>query len=181
MANTQIHITENGTKTLATAGKYCDRNIDVNVAVPGKATQFTNYYKPEYVTLDYKVQVVSNEVTKIANAEVNLLKIPYHHAPGEVVQLRMRGIGSVRSNLVVVLYAEDGETRVNHFYTSNCAITYDSYGDAVMTFQAGTVTSMEWHYMELNFQYDFAASGTEALTGPIVTINEPIGNGGCAQ
>lgn len=33
MANTQIDITDNGTKTLATAGKYCDRNIDVNVAV----------------------------------------------------------------------------------------------------------------------------------------------------
>ena len=32
--NTQINITENGTATLATAGKYCDRNIDVNVNVP---------------------------------------------------------------------------------------------------------------------------------------------------
>lgn len=32
--NTQIAITENGTTTLATAGKYCDRNIDVNVNVP---------------------------------------------------------------------------------------------------------------------------------------------------
>jgi hypothetical protein len=32
--NTQINITENGTTTLATAGKYCDRNIDVNVTVP---------------------------------------------------------------------------------------------------------------------------------------------------
>lgn len=33
MANTQINITDNGTKTLLTAGKYCDRNIDVNVAI----------------------------------------------------------------------------------------------------------------------------------------------------
>lgn len=33
--NTQINITENGTTTLATAGKYCDRNIDVNVEVAG--------------------------------------------------------------------------------------------------------------------------------------------------
>lgn len=31
--NTQIEITQNGTTTLATAGKYCDRNIDVNVEV----------------------------------------------------------------------------------------------------------------------------------------------------
>lgn len=34
MANTQIDIRANGTTTLATAGKYCDRNIDVNVEVP---------------------------------------------------------------------------------------------------------------------------------------------------
>lgn len=29
----EVNITENGTTTLATAGKYCDRNIDVNVEV----------------------------------------------------------------------------------------------------------------------------------------------------
>lgn len=33
--NTQINITKNGTTTLATEGKYCDRNIDVNVNVDG--------------------------------------------------------------------------------------------------------------------------------------------------
>jgi len=31
--NTQVSITQNGKTTLATAGKYCDRNIDVNVDV----------------------------------------------------------------------------------------------------------------------------------------------------
>lgn len=35
MANTQINISTNGKTTLATAGKYCDRNIDVNVSVAG--------------------------------------------------------------------------------------------------------------------------------------------------
>ena len=35
MDNIQIPITENGTTTLATAGKYCDRNIEVNVNVNG--------------------------------------------------------------------------------------------------------------------------------------------------
>ena len=33
MANTQININESGTVTLATAGKYCDRNVDVVVDV----------------------------------------------------------------------------------------------------------------------------------------------------
>ena len=32
----QFNITENGTTTLATAGKYCDRNIDINVDVAGE-------------------------------------------------------------------------------------------------------------------------------------------------
>ncbi len=35
--NTQIEIKKNGTTTLATAGKYCDRNIDVNVSVGNDA------------------------------------------------------------------------------------------------------------------------------------------------
>ncbi len=36
MANIQIPVTENGTVTLATAGKYCDRNIDINVNAPNR-------------------------------------------------------------------------------------------------------------------------------------------------
>lgn len=34
MNNIEINITENGTTTLATVGKFCDRNIDVTVNVP---------------------------------------------------------------------------------------------------------------------------------------------------
>lgn len=34
--NTQIDIVKNGTTTLATAGKYCDRNIDINVNTPDR-------------------------------------------------------------------------------------------------------------------------------------------------
>ena len=36
MPNIQIPITENGTTTLATAGKYCDRNIEVKVNTPDR-------------------------------------------------------------------------------------------------------------------------------------------------
>ena len=35
MSNIQINISDNGTTTLATAGKYCDRNVDVVVDVQG--------------------------------------------------------------------------------------------------------------------------------------------------
>lgn len=45
MVNHQINITENGTKTLATAGKYCDRNIEVNVNVPGGMPVVPSYWK----------------------------------------------------------------------------------------------------------------------------------------
>ena len=37
MANIQIPVTENGIVTLATAGKYCDRNIDILVDAAGGA------------------------------------------------------------------------------------------------------------------------------------------------
>lgn len=244
MANTQIEIITNGTTTLATAGKYCDRNIDVNVAVPAsgitptgsinitengthdvanyaratvnvptgvtptgtvtidtngthdvtnyasavvnvstaKPTQFTNYYDPANVTIDYKVSVSSNVVSKAANTEVNILKIPYHHTANDSFALRMRGIGTSRGNLVVVFYGSDGETRVTHVFSnaSTNTITIDEYGDAVLTFPS-SITKYEWYYVELNFQYTWMSSATTALTGPIVTINEPIGNGGYAE
>lgn len=50
MANIQIPITENGTTTLATAGKYCDRNIEVNVNVEGGDTEtaYNEGRKDEY-------------------------------------------------------------------------------------------------------------------------------------
>ncbi len=46
--NTQIDITENKTTTLATAGLYCDRDIDVNVAVSHTAC-FDGTMSGEYV------------------------------------------------------------------------------------------------------------------------------------
>lgn len=51
MANIQIAITSNGTKTLATAGKYCDRNIDVNVNVGNDAIVFGTMNGSNKVTL----------------------------------------------------------------------------------------------------------------------------------
>ena len=64
MANTQISITANGTKTLATAGKYCDRNIDVNVNVPASG-----------ITPTGTKSITSNgthDVTIYASANVNV-------------------------------------------------------------------------------------------------------------
>lgn len=55
MANTQIAISQNGKTTLATAGKYCERNIDINVAVARTADDIPDYVKKEADSLASKV------------------------------------------------------------------------------------------------------------------------------
>ena len=66
MANHQINITANGTKTLATAGKYCDRNIDVNVNVPIP----NGYVKPSGTKTI--TENGTHDVTNYASASVNV-------------------------------------------------------------------------------------------------------------
>ena len=247
MANHQINITENGTKTLATAGKYCDRNIDVNVNVPipsgyikpsgsksitangthdvtqyasavvnvpvpsgyikpsgsktitengthdvtqyasavvdvaGKPTQFTNLYDPANVMVKKTINASSSGITYADDSYCNVIKVPYHHVKNEAVVMRIRGIGTVRDRAACGLLAADGETRVNHYQFSSTtyfALSYDEHGDATITFKGNTLTT-EWDYFVFVFQYTSINSGvTEAKTGPIITINEPIGNGG---
>lgn len=59
--NTQINITENGTTTLATAGKYCDRNIDVNVEVQSGFLNDADKVVDGTISGDY----VSDKVTSV--------------------------------------------------------------------------------------------------------------------
>ena len=213
MSNIQIDISSNGTKTLATAGKYCDRNIEVNVDVPpvgitptgtktittngvhdvtdyasakvqvegGQASVFTNYYDTSNVTIGYNVSGSSTDgIVRNADKETNILKIPYHHLVGEPFVLRLRGIGTVRSRNGFVMVAQDGNTRVNHYQISDVnyfALSYDDHGDATITCK-GTFLDREFYFVEFNFQYVGLNSATTALSGPIVTINESIGNGG---
>ena len=60
MANTQIAISQNGKTTLATAGKYCDRNIDINVAVASAEDAIPNYVKSEADSVVSKVVSAQN-------------------------------------------------------------------------------------------------------------------------
>lgn len=55
MANTQVSVSKNGKTTLATAGKYCARNIDINVAVASTADDIPDYVKAETDSLASKV------------------------------------------------------------------------------------------------------------------------------
>lgn len=59
--DTQINITENGTTTLATAGKYCDRNIDVNVNVNSSILYNADDLVQATISGDY----VSDKVTSV--------------------------------------------------------------------------------------------------------------------
>lgn len=180
MANTQINVTANGTTTLATAGKYCDRNIDVNVNVSGggvQPTQFTNLYDPSRVVVGKRT--TSTLGSYADDSECNYIRIPFHHVEGEPFAMRVRGIGTIRSRLHFFCFDEDGETAVTSG-TLNAYIdlSYDEYGDAVLTGKGTPFASREWYFIEFNFQYPSLSSATTAITGPIITINEPIGNGG---
>lgn len=217
MANTQIGITENGTTTLATAGKYCDRNIDVNVNVPvpsgyikpagsktitengthdvtqyasavvnvagGQATQFTNLFNLDNVTHGTRIDAnTSIGMQYVEDIQCNCIKIPFHHVPNEPVVMRFRGIGTIRDRNNSVTLAKDGETKVNHYTFINTSTTqfemsYDEHGDAMVTFK-GILLTAEWYYFVFNFQYFGVIKNATAMQGPIITINEPIGNGG---
>lgn len=56
----QINIDKNGTTTLATAGKYCDRNIDVNVNVPSDDSLVNSI-----IDRSFAGEYVNNDVTLI--------------------------------------------------------------------------------------------------------------------
>lgn len=60
MANIQINAEGNGLITLATAGKYCDRNIDVNVNVPGGMPIVPSYWK---TYLESKATEINNALS----------------------------------------------------------------------------------------------------------------------
>ena len=79
----QIDITQNGTTTLATAGKYCDRNIDVNVSVAVDHTScFDGTFKGEFIDNDitsvrYGAFADCNNITKVSLPNCNTISGNY--------------------------------------------------------------------------------------------------------
>lgn len=67
--NTKIDITKNGTTTLATAGKYCDRNIDVNVDTLADFVQGTavgEYVSDKVTNLKMAAFAQCKDLTKVS-------------------------------------------------------------------------------------------------------------------
>lgn len=184
MANTQISVTENGTTTLATAGKYCDRNIDVNVNVPGKPTQFVNVL--EYAdSLEVNKRFANNGTYNTSQPNgciavtLDLNKLPdskiLAHNTNE---FRFRGCTHIDAAFA---QSDDGTT-----YSAKGLgypiVRVDEYGDAIWTrgyiaaryvrFNIGIVLGTTSSNSALAEDFDPVAFGC------IVTFNEPIGNGG---
>ena len=185
MANTQINIKENGTKTLVTAGKYCDRNIDINVNVQSAApTQFVNVL--EYAdSLEVNKRFATNGSYGTSNPNSSIaVTINLNNLP-EGISLKhntneFRFRGCIHPDNVFA-QSSDGVT-----YSSKGLGTdikrVDEYGDAV--FQRGYI---DGNYVRFNIcMCSTFSSGNAALAedfdpvayGCIVTFNEPIGNGG---
>ena len=114
MANTQININKNGTTTLATAGKYCDRNIDVEVNVP-------NVIPEGYIKPSGSIEIKGNgtyDVTDKAKAVVN---VP---SDGEIVKGLMLGtITEFSSDTDMVrAYAFANCIKLTSIYLPNCNV-----------------------------------------------------------
>ncbi len=184
MANTQINITENGTKTLATAGKYCDRNIDVNVNVPVPPTQFVNVL--EYAdSLEVNKRFATNgSYNTNATNSIIAVTIDLNKLPSGITlkkntnEFRFRGCFYIEN---VFIQSSDGVTYSNKGLS--CDIKrVDEYGDAVfqrsyidgrfVRFNICLATTMTSSNPVLADDFDPVAYGC------IVTFNQPIGNGG---
>ena len=176
------YVKPSGSKTITENGTHDVTNFaSAVVNVAGKPTQFTNLYDVANVTVKTRLEVSSNTPAYTTDNNTNVVKIPFHHKKGEPVVLRMRGIGTVRDRYTCVVYGSDGTTRVQHYNFVNSgsfALSYDEHGDVKITFAGGIIDTYEWYWLGFNFQYPSINSGATAMTGPIITINEPIGNGG---
>lgn len=69
MANIEINIKENGKTTLATAGKYCARNVDVNVNVP-------NVIPEGYIKPSGSIEIKANGTYDVTEKETAVVNVP---------------------------------------------------------------------------------------------------------
>ena len=177
MANHKIDITKNGKTTLATAGKYCDRNVEVNVNVPEQQTQFTNLVNDGSTIIKYGYRPVSSGYTATENAVAIAIKV----TPNQEAKVRFRGsmylpfIYPANGNM----YCADEVTADGYksYSTIPKTISLDEHGDWMLTVQNPLKK-----YIIFGMGYTYSAYETvkpDAVTPiDIITLNEPIGNGG---
>lgn len=181
MANTQINISENGTTTLATSGKYCDRNIDVNVEVPSTElpTSFTNVLKHSSTTVSLnKYVTLASEGTATGEIAIIIdlvgLGITTHPT---TLNFRWRGMDFGSNTDIFVSTDKTSWTRWDYSYKA----TWDEHGDRIFTKSINYPTSNRYLKMGFNLKNNKISPTTitqSDVDNCILTINEPIGNGG---
>lgn len=193
----QFILKENGTKTFLTEGKYCDRNIEVHVDVPVKPTQFTNILDLPATLVKEGYRVITDTYSETSDgvAVVIPLKKGTH-------DIRVRGkwiwwflaiqisssVSGLRTNVYFSTSAPTDEAHggslfcthnatVNQYavITEGCKFSIDEYGDWYLTI---TVPQDGYLAFSLKDMSKVFAGGGSFNCNPIITIDEPIGNGG---
>lgn len=185
MANHKLSFTDNGTKTLLTAGKYCDRNIDVEVNVPKglQPTKFTNILELDTTIMNPGYRVTSTGYT----ATPGFVAITFPCPVGKH-KVRMRGkytsgfLGVMATNAAhySLMYQSEVPPNADGYSGAHLADTsvettnfgQDEYGDFYLSFEitkanayvSFSLKDMSSLLLNCTFPYN-----------PILTVDEPIG------
>lgn len=176
MANTQIDISANGTTTLKTAGKYCDRDIDIHVHVPSgtpSPTQFVNVLT--HSSTEIRLNQTYNGTVRNGAMCVIVDLAGLGITTTQKIEFRMRGLVIDLSN-TSIMRSVDKATWSS--LKSMVPPAIDGHGDCLVTISSLNPTSFP--YLLLTFRNSTAEVTMDTYSGAILTVNEPIGNGGYA-
>lgn len=162
MANTQINIGANGTTTLATAGKYCDRNIDVNVAVPASGINPTG---TKTITANGE-----HDVTNFAKANVNVPIPSGYIKPSGTKSITSNGTHDVTEYASATVNVPTGITPSgSKSITENGTYDVTNYASAVVNVPSPKQVA-EVHTFTLSS--DFVGTGTKTLLSGVEFIKK---------
>lgn len=187
MSNHQINITENGTKTLLTEKKYCDRNIEVVVNVTsGEAepTQFTNILnldttivKPGYrcTSTKYTETVDGVAIVCAVSAGTHKLRVRGKYVWGFLQTDKMNSVSPYYTNFYRATSTPTDSAFAGATLTDNTVAStnygQDEHGDFYTEFTMPSDGYIGFTLKDISYIYANCTFGE-----PIITIDESIGN-----
>jgi len=187
MANHKLSVTDNGTKTLLTAGKYCDRNIDVEVNVPKglQPTKFTNILELDTTIVKEGYRVASGSYIETPDGVAIVFPVT-----AGTHKIRVRGPW-IWPEHFYSLGAYDGYVWYSNFYESKETPTVDTFSGTLTYAKASRIGHFSQDeygdfYFEPTVSKDCYIGFTlknETIVNPngtfrcepILTLDEPIG------